>query len=81
MELSLVEDSPLNLIVRGTCSSSTSFSMNNSISNNRDRDQMETLLTLHKQTKIWASYGRISIPWAFFVMNMGIFPIVIKCNN
>ncbi len=40
MELSLAEYSPLNLIVRGTNFSFIGVSMNTSISNNRDRDQV-----------------------------------------
>jgi hypothetical protein len=54
---SLVEDSPLNLIIRGTSFSFISVSMNTSISNNREKDQVKTLLTLHKQAKFWVSYG------------------------
>ncbi len=38
MELSLVEDSPLNPIVKGIGSSSTCVSMNTLVSNNRDKD-------------------------------------------
>jgi hypothetical protein len=53
VELSLAEDSPLNLVVKGIGSSSTSVSMNTSISNNKDIDRIVILLTLHKQAKIW----------------------------
>ncbi len=48
MELSLVEDSFLNLVVRGICFSSTGVSMNTLVSNNRDKDRAETLLTLNQ---------------------------------
>ncbi len=81
MELSLVEDSFLNLVVREIGFSSTCVSMNTSISNSRDKDITKTLLTLNQQVKFLASYGRKSIPWAFLLWTMGIFPIVIKCNN
>ncbi len=67
MELSLVEDSFLNLVVREIGFSSTCVSMNTSISNSRDKDITKTLLTLNQQVKFLASYGRKSIPWAFLL--------------
>jgi len=57
VELSLAKESPFNPIVRGTCYSFIGVNMNTSISNNRDRNRTETLLTLHKQAKFWAGYG------------------------
>jgi hypothetical protein len=65
VELSLLKDSPLNIIARGIGSSSTSVSMNTSISNNEDKNRIETLLTLHKKAKFWVGYGRKCVPWAF----------------
>ncbi len=53
MKLSLIENSPINLIIRGTSFSFIGVSMNTSISNNREKDQVKTLLTLHKQAKFW----------------------------
>jgi len=57
VELSLAKDSPLNFIIKGTSFSFIGVSMNTSISNNREKDQVKFLLTLHKQTKFWVGYG------------------------
>jgi hypothetical protein len=57
VELSLAKESPLNLIVRGTCYSFIGVNMNTSISNNRDINRVKNLLTLHKQAKFWVGYG------------------------
>jgi hypothetical protein len=65
VELSLVKDSFLNLVVRGISFSSIGVSMNTSISNNRDKDRAETLLTLNQQAKFLAGYGWKFVPWAF----------------
>jgi hypothetical protein len=43
------------------------------------------LLTLHKQTKFWATWNFNFVPWAFFVVNDGAFSNCdqmhqLKCN-
>jgi hypothetical protein len=48
-------------------------------------DHVESLLTLHKHAKFWATWSRKFDPWAFFVVNNGEVPNCdkiqqLKCN-
>jgi hypothetical protein len=59
----------LLLHLRGTTYLATSVCMNTLDSINRERNIPKTLQTLHKQTKIWASYSCTCTPWAFIILS------------
>ncbi len=78
VQVSLVVDIPLNPL-RGTTSSSKGVSMNTLVSTKRGQRSSKIVFWLYTNFGLLIV---VSLFYGFFLLwTMGIFPIVIKCNN
>jgi hypothetical protein len=50
-----------------------SIGINMNIETSTNKDQVQSLLILNKQEKMWATYNPKSLTWAFYILNNGDF--------